>query len=97
MEKFEVIYEFNGSKIWEYVFADNEEHAKKIILERKKYNNVIFLSVEWVNIFSSDDQDAHKTNEKPDLSPYMNPVFRLSDEAYSAWFDRLTGKDENDY
>lgn len=46
MKKFEVIYEFNGSKIWENVFANNEEHAKEIVLERKKHNNIIFLNVE---------------------------------------------------
>ena len=48
MTKFEVIYEFNGSKVWENVFANNEEHAKKIILERKKNDNIILLNVEIV-------------------------------------------------
>lgn len=48
MTKFEVIYEFDGKKVWENVFAKDEGHAKNKILERNNYNNIVFLNIEKV-------------------------------------------------
>lgn len=86
MAKFEVIYEFNGKKIWSEVFADNVEDAKEKIIEDNNGNVIIFLHVD------ASLEEVARDTKKPDLSAYTNPSFKLSDESYKLWVDNLAGK-----
>ena len=49
MSHFMVIFEINGIREWWTVIAKNTMHAKDIICEQHKYNNVIFIDVDFAN------------------------------------------------
>lgn len=49
MKKFEIIYVFDGKKMWDEIVANDGDEAVKQLIEKHNGNNLIFLSVAQIN------------------------------------------------
>ena len=49
MKKFEIIYVFDGKKMWDCLEANNGDDAVEKLVEKHNGNNIVLLSVVQIN------------------------------------------------
>lgn len=86
MDKFLVIYNFNGKKQYSIVFANNTLHAKDI-LEKELFGNIIkFIEVDFATEEDLTNFSIFNPPIKHDLSPYIHGPFLYDTNKWTEWF-----------